>query len=178
MYKHLLVAYDETDGSKKALDEALKLTKLSPDTKLTVLHVSDDKGTGPDATRDNYTPTHALADTAPGFDNQYMGNLSASRDEKLNSHRMVDNDQGISAPSSTHSVLNNVKEKLNPYQLDIDYVHLSGSEAKRICEYAKDHNADLVLVGNSGKSNLKKWVLGSVSEKIAHDCETSVLVVK
>jgi nucleotide-binding universal stress UspA family protein len=177
MYKHLLVAYDETDGSKKALDEALKLTKLSPDTKLTVLHVSDDKGMGPDSTRDNYTPTHALADTAPGPDNQYMGNLSVSRDEKLHSHRVVDREQGITTPS-THAVLNNAKEKLSHYQLDIDYIHLSGSEAKRICEYAKDHNVDLVLVGNSGKSNLKKWVLGSVSEKIAHDCETSVLVVK
>jgi nucleotide-binding universal stress UspA family protein len=176
MYKHLLVAYDETDGSKKALDEALKLTKLSPDTKLTILYVSEEKGTT--QTRDNYTPTHAIADTAPGFDNQYMGNLSASRDEKLNSNRTVDNNQGITAPSSSHAVLRNAKEKLNPYQLNINYVHLSGSEAKRICEYAKENNADLVLVGNTGKSNLKKWVLGSVSEKVAHNCETSVMLVK
>ncbi|KSU62078.1 hypothetical protein AS034_08060 [[Bacillus] enclensis] len=178
MYKHLVVAYDESDGSKKALDEALKLTKLSPQTKLTVLYVSNDKGIGTGATQDNYTPTHALADTAPGLDNQYVGNLSASRDEKLNSNQTVENEHGISAPSSTHSVLKNVKEKLKPYQLDIEYINLSGSEAKRICEYAKDHNADLVLVGHSGKSNLKKWMLGSVSEKIAHDCETSVLLVK
>jgi nucleotide-binding universal stress UspA family protein len=176
MYKHLLVAYDETDGSKKALDEALKLTKLSPDTKLTVLYVSEEKGTT--ETRDHYTPTHAIADTAPGFDNQYMGNLSASRDEKLNSNSTGDNSQGITAPSSSHAVLRNVKEKLNPYQLNINYVHLSGSEAKRICEYAKENNADLVLVGNTGKSNLKKWVLGSVSEKVAHNCETSVMLVK
>jgi nucleotide-binding universal stress UspA family protein len=176
MYKHLLLAYDETDGSKKALDEALKLTKLSPDTKLTILYVSEEKGTT--ETRDHYTPTHALADTAPGFDNQYMGNLSVSRDEKLNSNKLVDNSQGISAPSSPHAVLRNAKEKLDPYQLNINYVHLSGTEAKRICEYAKDSNADLVLVGNTGKSNLKKWVLGSVSEKVAHNCETSVLLVK
>jgi nucleotide-binding universal stress UspA family protein len=176
MYKQLLVAYDETDGSKKALDEALKITKLSPDTKLTILYVSEEKGTT--ETRDHYTPTHALADTAPGFDNQYMGNLSLSRDEKLNSNKVVDNTRGISAPSASHAVLRNVKEKLDPYQLDINYVHLSGTEAKRICEYAKDSNADLVLVGNTGKSNLKKWVLGSVSEKVAHNCETSVMLVK
>ncbi|MEG9299024.1 universal stress protein [Mangrovibacillus sp. Mu-81] len=176
MYKHLLVAYDETDGSKKALDEALKLTKLSPDTKLTLLYVSEEKGTM--ETRDHYTPTHALADTAPGFDNQYMGNLSASRDEKLNSNKAVENNQGITAPSSSHAVLRNAKEKLDHYQLNINYVHLSGTEAKRICEYAKDSNADLVLVGNTGKSNIKKWVLGSVSEKVAHNCETSVLLVK
>jgi nucleotide-binding universal stress UspA family protein len=176
MYKHLLVAYDETDGSKKALDEALKLTKLSPDTKLTLLYVSEEKGTM--ETRDNYTPTHALADTAPGFDNQYMGNLSLSRDEKLHSNKAVENKQGITAPSSSHAVLRNAKEKLAHYQLNINYVHLSGTEAKRICEYAKDSNADLVLVGNTGKSNLKKWVLGSVSEKVAHNCETSVLLVK
>ncbi|MGR3763388.1 universal stress protein [Rossellomorea sp. NS-SX7] len=176
MYKHLLVAYDETDGSKKALDEALKLTKLSPDTKLTILYVSDEKGTT--ETRDHYTPTHAIADTAPGFDNQYMGNLSGSRDEKVNSTQAVETNKGITAPSSSHAILRNVKEKLSPYQLNTNYVHLSGSEAKRICEYAKENNVDLVLVGHTGKSNLKKWMLGSVSEKVAHDCESSVLLVK
>ncbi|MCA1056524.1 universal stress protein [Rossellomorea aquimaris] len=176
MYKHILLAYDETDGSKKALDEALKLTKQSHDTKLTILYVSEEKGSVD--SDDHFTPTHVLADTSPGFDNQYMGNLSVARDEKIHPERQSNQNQGITTPSSEHGVLRNVKERLEPYHLNINYVHLSGSEAKRICEYAKENNSDLVLVGNSGKSNLKKWVLGSVSEKVAHNCETSVMVVK
>ncbi|MCA1059662.1 universal stress protein [Rossellomorea aquimaris] len=174
MYRHILLAYDETDGSKKALDEVTKLMKGSIDSTLTVLHISDEKtATAP---RDNYTPTHAIADTSPGFDNQYMGNLSVSPDNKV--HTSDEGRHEIRTPSSTHPFLVNAKEKLAPHGVDANYIHLSGSEAKRICEYAKEIQADLVVVGNSGKSGMKKWVLGSVSEKVAHDCESSVLVVK
>lgn len=174
MYKHILLAYDETDGSKKALDEVQKLIKGSIDTQLTVLHISDEKVAN--ESRDNFTPTHALADTSPGFDNNYMGNLSVSPDNK--SHTTEEERHEIKTPSSTHHFLKNAKEKLSPYGIEANYIHLSGSEAKRICEYAKEIQADLVVVGSSRKSGMKKWVLGSVSEKVTQNCETSVLVVK
>ncbi|MCA1061893.1 universal stress protein [Rossellomorea sp. AcN35-11] len=174
MYKHILLAYDETDGSKKALDHVQKLIKDSINTHLTVLHVSDEKVAN--ESRDNYTPTHAIADTSPGFDNNYMGNLSVSPDNKIHSSGVER--QEIKTPASTHSFLQNAKEKLSTYGVEADYIHLSGSEAKRICEYAKEIQADLVVVGNSGKSGMKKWVLGSVSEKVTQNCESSVLVVK
>jgi nucleotide-binding universal stress UspA family protein len=172
VYRHILLAYDETDASKKALDEVSKLMKSSIDSKLTVLHISDEKTAN--EPRDNFTPTHALADTSPGFDNQYMGNLSVSPDNKV---RDEDRHE-IQTPTSTHPYLVNAREKLSPHGVDANYIHLSGSEAKRICEYAKEIQADLVVVGSSGKSGMKKWVLGSVSEKVTQDCESSVLVVK
>ena len=87
MYRHILLAYDETDGSKKALDEVSKLMKSSIDSKLTVLHISDEKTAN--EPRDNFTPTHAIADTSPGFDNQYMGNLSVSPDNKVRGQRKI-----------------------------------------------------------------------------------------
>ncbi|MBN8192611.1 universal stress protein [Bacillus sp. NTK074B] len=174
MYRHILLAYDETDGSKKALDEVTKLMKSSIDSKLTVLHISDEKTAN--EPRDNYTPTHAIADTSPGFDHQYMGNLSVSPDNNVRATEEEHHE--IKTPSSTHPFLVNAREKLSPHGVEANYIHLAGSEAKRICEYAKEIQADLVVLGNSGKSGLKKWVLGSVSEKVAHDCESSVLVVK
>ncbi|PFA61730.1 hypothetical protein CN378_22255 [Bacillus sp. AFS015802] len=174
MYRHILLAYDETDGSKKALEEVSKLMKSSIDTKLTVLHISDEKTAN--ESHENLTPTHAIADTSPGFDNQYMGNLSVSPDNKV--HTSEEDRHEIKTPSSTHPYLVNAREKLSPYGVEADYIHLSGSEAKRICEYAKEIQADLVVVGSSGKTGVKKWVLGSVSEKVTQDCESSVLVVK
>ncbi len=81
MFKHILLAYDETDASKKALEEVMKITKLSPDTQVTVLYISNEKVAN--ESQEHYTPTHALADTSPGLDNQYMGNLSASPDHKV-----------------------------------------------------------------------------------------------
>ncbi|WP_201715372.1 universal stress protein [Rossellomorea arthrocnemi] len=174
MYRHILLAYDETDGSKKALDEVTKLMKSSIDSKLTVLHISEEKTAN--ASRDNFTPTHALADTSPGFDNQYMGNPSAPPVNKVPTTE--EDRHEIRTPSSTHPFLVNAREKLSPHGVDANFIHLSGSEAKRICEYAKEIQADLVVVGSSGKSGMKKWVLGSVSEKVTQHCESSVLVVK
>ncbi|WP_173105133.1 universal stress protein [Bacillus sp. KH172YL63] len=174
MYKHILLAYDESDGSNKALDQVSKLMKNSIDTKLTVLHISDEKTAN--ESRDHYTPTHAIADTSPGFDNQYMGNLSVSPDNKVRGTEEERHE--IQTPASTHPTLKSARDKFTAYGIDANYIHLSGSEAKRICEYAKEIQADLVAVGCSTKTGMKKWVLGSVSEKVTQDCEASVLVVK
>ncbi len=174
MYKHILLAYDETDGSKKALDEVSKLMKSSIDTHLTVLHISEEKTAN--ESRESNMPTHAIADTSPGLDNQYMGNLSVSPDNKI--HGSEEDHHEIKTPVSTHPILKGAREKLSPHGIDANFIHLSGSEAKRICEYAKEVQADLVVVGSSQKSGMKKWVLGSVSEKVTQNCESSVLVVK
>jgi len=42
---------------------------------------------------------------------------------------------------------------------------------------AKDWNADLVVVGNSGKEGLKKLILGSVSQYVANHAPCRTIVV-
>jgi len=55
---------------------------------------------------------------------------------------------------------------------------LHGDPAEKVCEYAETMDADLVLVGTHGKNMLTQAVLGSVSEKVAHNCKRSVVVIK
>jgi nucleotide-binding universal stress UspA family protein len=38
-------------------------------------------------------------------------------------------------------------------------------------------SADLVVVGNRGMSGMRRFVLGSVPNKVAHHCPTSLLIV-
>lgn len=55
---------------------------------------------------------------------------------------------------------------------------LSGNVVDKICECAEEVDADIVLVGSRGLGNIGSLVLGSVSERVVHKCQRSVLVVK
>ncbi len=175
MYQHILVAYDESDGSKRALDEALKLKNHSLDTKMTILHVTDEKM--PNQAVDHFTtPPHMMASASPGLDQQIVGNSAPPPDPNV--YDGVAERQAITEGREIHPVLKNVQEKLAPHKIEADYIHLAGSEDKRICEYAGENHIDLVILGSSGKSGMKKLMLGSVSEKVVKNCDTNVLVVK
>ncbi len=49
--------------------------------------------------------------------------------------------------------------------------------ADGIIEIATTVNADLIVVGNRGMSGMKRFVLGSVPNKISHSCPCSLLIV-
>jgi nucleotide-binding universal stress UspA family protein len=55
---------------------------------------------------------------------------------------------------------------------------LSGNVVDKICEFAEEVNADIVLVGSRGLGNIGSLVLGSVSERVVHKCPRSIMVVK
>ena len=49
-----------------------------------------------------------------------------------------------------------------------------GDELVRVASAA---SADLVVVGNRGMTGMRRFVLGSVPNKVAHSCSASVLIV-
>ncbi len=55
---------------------------------------------------------------------------------------------------------------------------LKGSPAREIIRQAKEWNADLVVVGSHGCTESKRFMLGSVSHKIANEAACSVRVVR
>jgi nucleotide-binding universal stress UspA family protein len=58
-------------------------------------------------------------------------------------------------------------------------VHHPGSNdaADGLIDIAQTVDADLVVVGNRGMSGVKRFVLGSVPNKVSHQCSRSVLIV-
>ena len=56
-------------------------------------------------------------------------------------------------------------------------VMLRGDAAKEIIEYTKEQHINLIVSG-PGLSQFKGWLLGSVSRKLVHYSEGSVLVVR
>ncbi len=55
---------------------------------------------------------------------------------------------------------------------------LQGSPAREIIRQAKEWNAKLIVVGSNGRTESKRFALGSVSQKIANEAACSVRVVR
>lgn len=55
---------------------------------------------------------------------------------------------------------------------------LTGSPAWVLIDFAKKLNAELIFVGSQGRSAIGRFILGSVSKRVATDAECSVRVAR
>jgi nucleotide-binding universal stress UspA family protein len=53
-----------------------------------------------------------------------------------------------------------------------------GEPADAILDVAEEENADLIVVGNKGMTGAKRFLLGSVPNKISHHAPCSVLIIR
>jgi nucleotide-binding universal stress UspA family protein len=53
-----------------------------------------------------------------------------------------------------------------------------GDPADAILDVAEERNADLIIVGNKGMSGAKRFLLGSVPNRISHYAPCSVLIIR
>ncbi|MCA1727431.1 MAG: universal stress protein, partial [Actinobacteria bacterium] len=54
---------------------------------------------------------------------------------------------------------------------------LVGDPAEAMVEYGKKEGVDLVIVGNKGMTGARRFLLGSVPNKVSHHATTSLLIV-
>jgi nucleotide-binding universal stress UspA family protein len=54
----------------------------------------------------------------------------------------------------------------------------AGDPADVILDVAEERHADLVIVGNKGMTGAKRFLLGSVPNKISHHAACSVLIIR
>ena len=53
-----------------------------------------------------------------------------------------------------------------------------GDPADAILDVAEERNSDLIVVGNKGMSGAKRFLLGSVPNKVSHHAPCSVLIIR
>ena len=53
-----------------------------------------------------------------------------------------------------------------------------GDPADAILDVAEEQNADLIIVGNKGMSGAKRFLLGSVPNKVSHHAPCSVMIIR
>ncbi|HEY3131407.1 MAG TPA: universal stress protein [Acidobacteriota bacterium] len=91
---------------------------------------------------------------------------------------------GVFGPSPEELFLEDRKQldALIPYnmrrRLNIEKVALTGAPAKVIADFAREKEADLIVVGTHGRKGLDRIFMGSTAENLLRHAPCQVLVVK
>ena len=62
--------------------------------------------------------------------------------------------------------------------VDVEVFARQGDPADAILDVAEETDADLIVVGNKGMTGAKRFLLGSVPNKVSHHAPCSVLIVR
>ena len=68
-------------------------------------------------------------------------------------------------------------ESLQTKETTIESVILNGEPGRKIVDYAEKNGFKLILMGTRGRSALKRWVLGSVSDTVVSSVKIPVALV-
>lgn len=74
--------------------------------------------------------------------------------------------------------LNSFVRKAEEAGIDAEYDYVVGEPGKQICAFAKDWDADLIIVGRRGRVGLSELILGSVSNYVVHHAHCSVMIIQ
>jgi nucleotide-binding universal stress UspA family protein len=61
---------------------------------------------------------------------------------------------------------------------DVETFARQGDAADAILDVAEEQRSDLIVVGNRGMTGAKRFLLGSVPNKVSHHAPSSVLIVR
>jgi nucleotide-binding universal stress UspA family protein len=76
------------------------------------------------------------------------------------------------------SVLDEAVGRLHAHGIEAECHARKGDPADALLQVASEHHADLIVVGNKGMTGAKRFLLGSVPNKISHHAPCSVLIVR
>jgi nucleotide-binding universal stress UspA family protein len=69
-------------------------------------------------------------------------------------------------------------EQIRKQGVNVETFAVQGDPADAILDVAEEGGADLIVVGNKGMTGAKRFLLGSVPNKVSHHAPCSVLIVR
>ena len=84
----------------------------------------------------------------------------------------------INPREDVDSTLEEAKDKAEEAGVDVHIHARQGDPADAILDVAEETNADLIIVGNKGMTGAKRFLLGSVPNKVSHHAPCSVLIIR
>ena len=158
MFKKILVAMDSSSISKLVFTKALSLAKQNQ-ANLMLLHVLSGEE------EDSPMPL------PPDVGAPYWSTLSeVTLDSWLKQWKTYE--------SECLEKLQKFTSEANQTGINTEFRQIPGSPGRTICHLAWSWQADLIVVGNRGRSGLGELLLGSVSNYVLHHAPCSVLTVK
>lgn len=148
MYKHILVAVNDSETSKKALDEAIALAKQHG----------------------------ATLEIAHAVDESVLQSLSSHGVALVDARKMRDALADGGKATLDEAVRTAERAGLQPRRrfLAAEDLHAADQIAKAVT----DSGADLLVVGSHGRRGFRRLLLGSVAENLVRKVAVSVLIVR
>ena len=157
--KNVLLATDGSEYSLYAINH-LKECPLPRDASITIMHVLQ-----PEMTME------MLIRSWPYGIDALHPILSTEIDQSLEERAKEEQHLG-------EKLLDSTIDRLSQLGFPLKKVLVRGDAATEILSYAEEHMIDLIIGGSRGLSQFQSWLLGSVSNKLTHYAECSVLIVK
>jgi universal stress protein E len=84
-----------------------------------------------------------------------------------------------------NSIEDKLREFATPFRHELEYLKAEyhvvdhpGNHGVAIGEFVHRHNADLVVLGTRGRTNLRDMIIGSTAERVVRDVPCSILAVR
>ena len=87
----------------------------------------------------------------------------------------------VQHPTGDDHLINYLKRTADKYRqegLSVETVVMEGSPARGILDFAEAEEIDLIVMTTHGRTGLRRWVYGSVTEKVLRGTEAAVLVIR
>jgi nucleotide-binding universal stress UspA family protein len=76
------------------------------------------------------------------------------------------------------ATLKNAGGEIEAAGVQVDTYAREGDPADAILDVAEEKKADLIVVGNKGMTGAKRFLLGSVPNKVSHHAPCSVMIIR
>ena len=84
----------------------------------------------------------------------------------------------INPREDVDATLSSAADVIRDAGLDVETFAREGDPADAILDVAEERDADLIVVGNKGMTGARRFLLGSVPNKVSHHAPCSVLIVR
>ena len=76
------------------------------------------------------------------------------------------------------TTLSDAAELVRAAGVEVETFAREGAPADAILDVAEERDADLIIVGNKGMTGARRFLLGSVPNKVSHHAPCSVLIIR
>ena len=84
----------------------------------------------------------------------------------------------VNAREDVEATLTEAADQIKEAGVEVETFARQGDPADAILDVAEENGADLIIVGNKGMSGAKRFLLGSVPNKVSHHAPCSVMIIR
>jgi nucleotide-binding universal stress UspA family protein len=84
----------------------------------------------------------------------------------------------VNPRGEVNSTLDQSAERIQGAGVEVETHAREGDPADAILDVAEEKGADLIVVGNKGMTGAKRFLLGSVPNKVSHHAPCSVMIIR